>query len=183
LRVAETEKYAHVTFFFNSQVETPNKKEDRILVHSPKVPSYDKKPEMSAYKITKKVLVEIKKEKYGLIVMNFANGDLVGHAGKLGAAIKACKVVDRCLGQIVEVGLKHNYHVLVTGDHGNVETMLYPNSEKNPSHGINPVPFYIVSKDNYKLKNGGLKDVAPTILDLMGIKKPKLMTGKSLIKK
>lgn len=185
LRIAETEKYAHVTYFFNSQVERPNKKEDRFLVPSPKVPSYDKKPEMSAYKITKKVLVEIKKEKYDLIVINFANGDLVGHAGRLSAAIKACKAVDKCLGNIVDVGLKHDYEILVTGDHGNVETMLYPNNQPNPSHGINPVPFFIISNDKrlkkIKLKKGKLTDIAPTILGLMGIKKPKEMTGKSLI--
>jgi len=143
LRAAETEKYAHVTFFFNSQVEKPNKGETRILVPSPKVPSYAQKPDMNAYGITKKVLSEIKKEKYDLIVINFANGDLVGHSANLKAGIKACRAVDECVGKIVKRGLKHNYELLITGDHGNIEVMFYPDGKPNPSHGINPVPFLL----------------------------------------
>lgn len=188
LRVAETEKYAHVTFFFNSQVEKPSKNEDRILVNSPKVPVYDKKPEMSAYGITKKVLPEIKKGKYNFVVINFANGDLVGHSANLKAGIKACEVVDKCVGKIISLGLKKDYTNVVTADHGNIEIMLYPNGEPCPAHGTNPVPFFIISNDKslskrkIKLrKNCGLSDVAPTILDVMGIKKPKEMTGKCLI--
>jgi 2,3-bisphosphoglycerate-independent phosphoglycerate mutase len=180
LRIAETEKYAHVTFFFNSQVEKQNKGEDRIMVPSPKVPSYDLKPEMSAYGITKKLLPQI--GKYSFIVLNFANGDLVGHSGKLDAGIKACEAVDKCVGKIVDKGLKNDYVILITGDHGNVEIMFYPNGDVCPAHGTNPVPLFLVSNDkNLKLKKGnGLSGIAPTILDIMGIKKPKDMTGKSL---
>jgi len=186
LRIAETEKYAHVTFFFNSQVEKPKPGEDRIMIDSPKVPSYDRKPEMSAYGITDRVLLEIEKQKYDLIVINFANGDLVGHSGKLRAGIKACETVDGCVGKIVNLGLELDYTCLLTADHGNVEVMFYPNGEVCPAHGTNPVQFFIISKDgkfmNAGLKKGkGLKDVAPTILDIMGIKKPKGMTGESLI--
>jgi len=186
LRIAETEKYAHVTFFLNSQIEKPNNGEDRLMVHSPKVPSYDLKPEMNAFGITEKLLPEIEKNKYGLIVVNFANGDLVGHSGNLKAGIKACEAVDNCVGKIVDSGLKKGYVSLITGDHGNVEIMFYPNGEVCPAHGTNPVPFFVISKDKKlqktKLRKGnGLSDVAPTILDIMGIKKPKEMTGKSLI--
>ncbi|MBN2330741.1 MAG: 2,3-bisphosphoglycerate-independent phosphoglycerate mutase [Candidatus Aenigmarchaeota archaeon] len=186
LRIAETEKYAHVTYFFNSQVEAPNPGEERIMVDSPKVPSYDRKPEMSAYGITSKVLREIGKKKYDLIVINFANGDLVGHSGKLDAGIKACEAVDECVGRIVNLGLENGYVDIVTADHGNVEIMFYPNGEVCPAHGTNPVPFFIVSPQgvlgNFKLKKGGgLKDVAPTILEIMGLKKPKEMGGESLI--
>ncbi len=186
LRIAETEKYAHVTFFFNSQIEKPYRGEDRVMVDSPKVPSYDRKPEMSAFEITDKVMKEIKTKKYDLIIINFANGDLVGHSGRLDAGIKACEVVDECVGKIVDLGLKDGYTSIITGDHGNVEIMFYPDGEVCPAHGTNPVPFCIVSKDDQlrklKLKkDGGLKDVAPTILEIMGIKKPKEMTGESLI--
>ncbi|HLC65870.1 MAG TPA: 2,3-bisphosphoglycerate-independent phosphoglycerate mutase [Candidatus Nanoarchaeia archaeon] len=186
LRIAETEKYAHVTFFFNSQVEKPSKNEDRIMVHSPKVPSYDLKPEMSAYEITEKLIPEIGKEKYDFIVVNFANGDLVGHSGKFDAVVKACKVVDECIGRIVENGLEKNYITIITGDHGNAEEMLYPNGEINPSHGTNPVPFILITNDetlkNSKLKKGlGLSSIAPTILRLMGVDKPKEMTAQALL--
>ncbi len=186
LRIAETEKYAHVTFFFNSQVEAPNPGEDRIMVDSPKVPSYDRKPEMSAYGITKKVLHEIGKDKYDFIIINFANGDLVGHSGKMAAGIKACEAVDECVGKIVNLGLEKGYVNFITADHGNVETMFYPNGVVCPAHGTNPVPFFIASNKenlaNIKLKKGmGLKDIAPTILEVMGLKKPKGMDGESLI--
>jgi len=186
LRIAETEKYAHVTFFFNSQTEAPFKGEDRILVPSPKVPGYDEKPEMSAFEITKKLLEEIEKQKFDFIAVNFANGDLVGHSANLEAGKKACEAVDKCLGKIIKLGLEKNYACIITADHGNIETMFYPNGEPNPSHGTNPVPFILVSNDTKlkktKLKKGGLQDVAPTILEIMGLKKPKEMTGKSLIK-
>ncbi len=186
LRIAETEKYAHVTFFFNSQIEKPNKGEDRIMVPSPKVLSYDLKPEMSAFEITEKLLPQIKRNKYDLIIVNFANGDLVGHSANLSAGIKACEAVDKCVGKIVDLALKKDYTILLTGDHGNVEIMFYPNGEVCPAHGTNPVPFILVSNDkklkSCKLKEGmGLQDIAPTILNLMGIKKPKEMTGNSLI--
>ncbi len=188
LRIAETEKYAHVTFFFNSQVEKPEPGEDRILVPSPKVPSYEEKPEMSAYEITDKLLEKIPKNKYDFILVNFANGDLVGHSAKLEAGIKACEVVDHCVGCIVDSGLKEGYVILLTGDHGNIETMFYQNGEPNPSHGINPVPFILISQEPFlreaKLKTGlGLSDVAPTILELMNITKPRKMTGINIITK
>lgn len=186
LRIAETEKYAHVTFFFNSQEEIPNKGEDRILVPSPKIPSYDLKPEMSAYGITEKLLKSIITGKYDFILVNFANGDLVGHSGNIDACIRCCEVVDECVGKIVRLGFEKGYTTLLTGDHGNVENMYYPSGEINPSHGLNPVPFYVISNDarlkKIKLRKGcGLKDVAPTVLDLMGLKKPNEMNGKSLI--
>jgi 2,3-bisphosphoglycerate-independent phosphoglycerate mutase len=186
LRVAETEKYAHVTFFFNSQVEKPYPGEDRILVPSPKCPSYADKPEMSAYKITKKLLAAIKKEDYDVIIVNYANGDLVGHSGDLKAAIKCCQVLDECLEQVIPTALKHNYTTILTSDHGNCDEMIYPNGEQKPSHSLNPVPCLLISDQKYALKKPrglGLQDIAPTILDLLNIPKPAIMTGESLIKK
>lgn len=185
LRIAETEKYAHVTFFFNSQVEEPYKGEDRILVPSPKVPSYEDMPQMSALGVNEKLLPEIKREYYDFILANYANGDLVGHSANLDAGIKAVSIVDRCLGEVVETGLKHGYTVLVTGDHGNVETMFYSDGSVNPSHGFNPVPFVIISYKNpskpIKLReNVGLSSVAPTILDILGVEKPEKMSSPSL---
>jgi 2,3-bisphosphoglycerate-independent phosphoglycerate mutase len=186
LRIAETEKYAHVTFFFNSQVEEPNKGEKRILVPSLKVPNYEDKPEMRAPEITKKLLDEINKNKYHFILVNYANGDLVGHSANLQAGIKACEVVDECVGQVVNAGLEEGYVVLITGDHGNIETMYYPDGEPNPSHGINPVPFIVISDEpelrKANLLSGlGLSSVAPTILGLLKIEKPFEMTGKNII--
>ncbi len=186
LRIAETEKYAHVTFFFNSQIEDPVPGEDRILVPSPKVPSYEEKPEMSAPEITEKLVPEISKGVYDFILVNYANGDLVGHSANMPAGIKACEVVDECLGLVVNAGLTKGYTILVTGDHGNIETMFYPNGEPNPSHGTNPVPFILITDDPklrmVKLKRGlGLSCVSPTILKLMGITKPPEMTAESLL--
>jgi 2,3-bisphosphoglycerate-independent phosphoglycerate mutase len=186
LRIAETEKYAHVTFFFNSQVEEPNPGEDRIMVPSPKVPSYDQKPEMSAFEITDRLVPEIEKCKYDFILANYANGDLVGHSAIMQAGIKACEAVDKCVGRAVEAGLSKGYVCLLTGDHGNIECMFYPNGEPNPSHGNNQVPFFVISNDaglkKARLRPGcGLQDIAPTVLELMGLPKPKEMTGKSLI--
>jgi len=187
LRIAETEKYAHVTFFFNSQIEDPVPGEDRILVPSPKVPSYEEKPEMSAPEITEKLLPEMEKGVYDFILVNYANGDLVGHSANMQAGIKACEVVDSLVGRVVDAGLSKGYTVLITGDHGNIETMFYPNGEPNPSHGTNPVPFIVISRDEklrkLRLKEGlGLSCVAPTILALMGIPKPPEMTAESLLK-
>ncbi len=186
LRIAETEKYAHVTFFFNSQVEEPVRGEDRILVPSPKVPSYEEKPEMSAEEITDRLVPEIGRGVYDFILVNYANGDLVGHSANLGAGITACEVVDRCLGRVLDAALPRGYTVLVTGDHGNIETMFYPNGEPNPSHGTNPVPFVLVSGDpvlmSAKLKTGmGLSCVSPTILALMGVEKPAEMTAEPVL--
>jgi 2,3-bisphosphoglycerate-independent phosphoglycerate mutase len=183
LRVAETEKYAHVTFFFNSQVENPVAGEDRIMVASPKVPSYDLKPEMSAPEVTEKVLENI--GKYDFILINFANADLVGHSGKFDAIVKACEVVDEEIGKIVDKAIENDYWVIVGADHGNAEHKLYENGEVDVSHGFDPVKYSLVGKKedmkNIKLKDGGLKDVAPTILEIMGIEKPVEMTGESLI--
>jgi len=186
LRIAETEKYAHVTFFFNSQVEEPSPGEDRILVPSPKVPSYEDQPEMSAPEITEKLIPEIRRGHYDFILVNYANGDLVGHSANLEAGIKAAETVDRCVGQVVEAGLEKGYTVMVTGDHGNIETMFYPDGEPNPSHGLNPVPFILISDEsklrNAKLRQGqGLSSIAPTILQLLGLEAAPEMTGESLI--
>jgi 2,3-bisphosphoglycerate-independent phosphoglycerate mutase len=184
LRIAETEKYAHLTFFFNSQIEEPSKGEKRIMVKSPKVPSYDLKPEMSAYGVTEKLIPEI--GKHDFIALNYANPDLVGHSGVFKAVVKACEVVDECIGRVIEKGLAEDYVILLMGDHGNADHMLYDDGSIDPSHGFNPVKLTIISNDRKlkgtKLRKGqGLKDIAPTILDIMGIKKPKEMTGKSLI--
>ncbi len=186
LRIAETEKYAHITFFFNSQVEEPNKREERILVNSPKVSSYDLKPEMSAIEVKEKVLEELKKEKFDVIIMNFANADLVGHSGKIDAVVTAVKTVDKCVGEITKEILKRKGTALLTSDHGNAEKMSYENGETNPAHTTNKVPFILISEEE-KLKKSELKkeaeliDIAPTILKLLEIKKPKEMTGKNII--
>lgn len=186
LRIAETEKYAHVTFFFNSQIEKPFPEEDRILVPSPKCPSYAEKPEMSAHEVTEKLIRTIQKEKNDVIVVNYANGDLVGHSGDLNAAIACCKVLDECLKKVIPEALKHNYSTILTADHGNCDEMLYPNGDPKPSHTLNPVPCLLITNQKYQLKQKrglGLQDIAPTILELLNIKKPAIMTGESLIKK
>jgi 2,3-bisphosphoglycerate-independent phosphoglycerate mutase len=186
LRIAETEKYAHVTFFFNSQVEEPYPGEERIMVPSPKVSSYAEMPEMSAQAITDALAHEIEGENFDFILVNYANGDLVGHSADLEAGIKAATVIDRCLGRVVDSGLSHGYTILVTGDHGNVEAMFYPDGVVNPSHGLNRVPFILISDksdlNSVKLReNEGLSSVSPTILDLMGVEKPRVMTSQSLV--
>ncbi|MBS3122180.1 2,3-bisphosphoglycerate-independent phosphoglycerate mutase [Candidatus Woesearchaeota archaeon] len=189
LRIAETEKYAHVTFFFNSQIEKVNKGEERVLIPSPKCPSYAQKPEMSAYGITSKLLEKIKSDKFDFILVNFANGDLVGHSGNLKATIKCCEVVDECVGKIVKAAIDKNYVIMLTADHGNCEEMFYPNGEPKPSHTLNPVQFMLICGDNALLngnkrnrlrnitlkKGKGLANIAPTILQLIGIKKDKEM--------
>jgi 2,3-bisphosphoglycerate-independent phosphoglycerate mutase len=186
LRIAETEKYAHVTFFFNSQVEDPNPGEDRIMVPSPKVSNYEEEPEMSAHEITDKLIHEIRRHIHDFILVNYANGDLVGHSANIQAGITAVETVDSCLGRLIDETLAKGYTILVTGDHGNIETMLNPDGEANPSHGLNPVPFIMVSDDpeleGAKLRSGqGLRSIAPTVLDLLGLEKPREMTGESLI--
>jgi len=180
LRIAETEKYAHVTFFFNSGIEKPNRKEDRIIIPSPKVATYDLKPEMSAYKVRDEIIKGIKSKKYDVIIINFANTDMVGHTGILKAAIKAVEVVDSCVMNVVDEVKKTSGVVLITADHGNCEEMI---GKRKTSHTTNKVPFIIVSgqKKKIKLKNGVLADIAPTMLDILKIKQPKEMTGKSLI--
>jgi 2,3-bisphosphoglycerate-independent phosphoglycerate mutase len=186
LRVAETEKYAQVTFFFNSQEEEANPGEDRIMVPSLKVPSYEDEPVMSAFGVTERLIQEIRKGSYDFILVNYANGDLVGHSANYVAGLIAVETVDSCIGRLVDEALAKDYTVLVTGDHGNIETMLYPDGEPNPSHGLNPVPFILVSDDpeleSAELRLGqGLMSVAPTVLDLLGLEKPREMTGESLI--
>jgi 2,3-bisphosphoglycerate-independent phosphoglycerate mutase len=187
LRIAETEKYAHVTFFFNSQDKDPYPYENRILIPSLKVPSYADKPEMSAKKITSSLLKELKKKEYKLVVLNFANGDLVGHSGDYKATLKGIETIDECIGKIIPFALKKGYHTILTADHGNADYMIYEkNGEECPAHSMNPVICMLIS-DKYKKaklkKRGGLCDIAPTILDLMEFKKLKEMSGKSLILK
>jgi len=182
LRISETEKYAHVTFFFNGQVEKPNEGEDRILVNSPKVTTYDLKPEMSAFEVTEKLVDEIDKSKYDLIVVNIVNGDLVGHTGVVDACYKAVKTVDECTEKIVTKGLENDYTMLFFADHGNIEDQR---PEWRTSHTINPVELVMVSNDEelqkVKLrKDGGLVDISPTVLKLLEVDKPEEMTGNSL---
>jgi 2,3-bisphosphoglycerate-independent phosphoglycerate mutase len=184
LRIAETEKYAHVTFFFNGGVETPNKNEDRELIPSPKVATYDLKPEMSAREVTSKVLDRLDWNKYDMIVLNFANPDMVGHTGIFQAAKKAIEVVDECLGKIVSKILEKDGTVFITADHGNSEQMVdYSTGTPMTAHTTNSVPFLYISKNSTELrKDGILADISPTILQVMGLEKPKEMTGKSLIR-
>ena len=183
-RTAETEKYAHITFFFNGGVEEPNKLETRKLVASPKVATYDLKPEMSAYEVCDNVLEALDNKDYGFILVNFANPDMVGHTGVMEAAVKACSAVDECVGKIAKKALKNGVKMIITADHGNAEWMF--NEQTNApqtAHTTNIVPFIIVDSEKYNLKEtGALCDIAPTILDLMGIKQPSEMTGHSMIK-
>ena len=182
LRIAETEKYAHVTFFFNGGEEKQYEGEDRILVPSPKVETYDMKPEMSAYEVTEKVLNAISSKKYDTIILNYANPDMVGHTGNLDAAVKAIEVIDECVGKVVEEVNKQEGILLITADHGNAEQMIdYRTGEPHTAHTTNPVPLILVGAEDVKLKEGRLADLAPTMLDLMGIEKPAEMTGESLI--
>ena len=182
LRIAETEKYAHVTFFFNGGQEKQYPGEDRILVPSPKVETYDMKPEMSAIEVTDKVVDAINSKKYDTIILNYANPDMVGHTGNLEAAIKALETIDECVGKVVDAVQKNNGTLLITADHGNIEQMIdYKTGEPHTAHTTNPVPLILVGKDDVKLKSGKLADLAPTMLDIMGLEKPEEMTGESLI--
>ena len=186
LRIAETEKYAHVTFFFNGGKEEPYENEDRILVPSPKeVPTYDLKPEMSCYTVTEKLTEAIRSGKYDLVIANFANPDMVGHTGVLPAAIKAIEVVDECMGKVVDAVESMHGNLFILADHGNADIMIDEKTgEPYTAHTTNPVPFILVSEEKHKLREGGcLADVAPTLLELMGIPQPKEMTGKSLLEK
>lgn len=185
LRIAETEKYAHVTFFFNGGVETPNKGEDRALIPSPKVATYDLKPEMSAFEVKDEVIKRIESDQYDMIILNFANPDMVGHTGVIDAAKIAIEVVDKCVGEISDKILEKDGTVFITADHGNSEQMIdYSTGKPMTAHTTNEVPFVYVSKNakNKKLKSGGmLADIAPTMLTEMGLEIPKEMTGKNLI--
>ncbi|MFZ5647874.1 MAG: 2,3-bisphosphoglycerate-independent phosphoglycerate mutase [Bacillota bacterium] len=183
LRLAETEKYAHVTFFFNGGVEPPYPGEERILIPSPRVATYDQKPEMSAVEVTEEFLGQIQFDHYNVIIMNYANPDMVGHTGDMEAAVKAVETVDRCLGRVVDSVLQKNGVALITADHGNAECMRDEAGNTVTAHTTEPVPFILVSRrfENMKLRPGSLEDVAPTVLDLLGLEKPAEMTGSSLI--
>ncbi len=185
LKIAETEKYAHVTFFFNGSVEAPTSLEDRILIPSPKVATYDLKPEMSALEVTDKVLTAIDSDKYDVIVLNYANCDMVGHTGVFEAAVKAVQTVETCMDKIVSAVLKKGGSSLITADHGNADKMVDENGKPFTAHTTNLVPFILVSEKykNVKLKNGILADIAPTLLEVMGEEIPAEMTGTSLIEK
>ncbi len=185
LRIAETEKYAHVTFFFNGGEEKQYEGEDRILVPSPKVETYDLKPEMSAFEVTEKVLEAIDSEKYNCIILNFANPDMVGHTGNLEAAIKAVETIDECAGKIVNAIKSKRGNLIITADHGNAEQMIdLKTGEPHTAHTTNLVPLILITeREGIKLRQGKLADLAPTILELMNIEKPEEMTGESLIEK
>jgi 2,3-bisphosphoglycerate-independent phosphoglycerate mutase len=184
LRIAETEKYAHVTFFFNGGVEAPNSNEDRGLIPSPKVATYDLQPEMSAYEVCDEVVKRIDSDEYDMIILNFANPDMVGHTGVFEAAKKAIEAVDVCLGKTVERILSKDGTVFITADHGNAETMIdFSTGEPMTAHTTEPVPFIYVAKDAKPMRESGiLADIAPTMLQVMGLEVPKEMTGKTLIK-
>ena len=181
IRIAETEKYPHVTYFFNGGKESPYKNEHRILCPSPKVPTYDLKPEMSAFEIKNSVIKEIKKNYADFICLNFANPDMVGHTGVMKAAIKACETVDLCCEEIISSATEKNYSIIIIADHGNCDIMKNSDGSPNTAHTKNLVPLIVIDKDIKMVKNGILADIAPTILELMNIEKPELMTGKSLI--
>ena len=181
IRIAETEKYPHVTFFFSGGREEPFVGETRILKNSPKVATYDLQPEMSAFELKDALVPELKKGEVDFVCLNFANGDMVGHTGVMSAAIKACEAVDVCVKEVVETALENNYTTIIIADHGNCETMINPDGSPNTAHTTNPVPIILVDKDLKTIHDGVLGDIAPTILDLMGIEKPAVMTCKSLL--
>ena len=181
LRIAETEKYPHVTFFFSGGREAPFKGEERILKKSPKVATYDLQPEMSAFELKDALVSELEKETLDFVCLNFANGDMVGHTGDMDAAIKACEAVDTCVEAVITTALEHNYTTLLIADHGNCETMINPDGSPNTAHTTNPVPIILIDKELTAIKDGVLGDIAPTILKLIGIEKPEVMTQSSLI--
>ena len=182
LHTAETEKYAHVTFFFNGGREAPFEGEDRILVPSPKVATYDLKPEMSAYEVKDKLVAAIREDKYDFIVVNFANGDMVGHTGVYEAIKKAVTAVDNCVKDVVTAANETGYETIIIADHGNADNAINPDGTPNTAHSLNPVPFiYVTENKEAKVENGILADVAPSILHIMGLPQPADMTGKNLI--
>ena len=181
IRIAETEKYPHVTFFFNGGREVPFEGESRILCPSPKVATYDLKPEMSAYEVRDAIVPELEKGEAQFVCLNFANPDMVGHTGVMEAAIKAVETVDTCADAVITTGLKNGYSTLVIADHGNCDTMVNPDGSPNTAHTTNPVPLIVVDPDIKKVKAGVLGDIAPTILKMMGLPKPEAMTRESLI--
>ena len=181
IRIAETEKYPHVTFFFNGGNEKILKNEKRILCNSPKVPTYDLKPEMSAYEIVNKIIPEIESKSADFICLNFANPDMVGHTGNFNAAVKACETVDECMGKVVDKCIENDYSLIIIADHGNSDVMINNDGSANTAHTTNPVPIIVLDKEIEKVDDGILADIAPTILKILNIEKPKLMTGKILI--
>ncbi|GAB4155514.1 MAG: 2,3-bisphosphoglycerate-independent phosphoglycerate mutase [Winogradskyella sp.] len=181
IRIAETEKYPHVTFFFSGGREEPFKGETRILRNSPKVATYDLKPEMSAYELRDALVPELKKGEVDFVCLNFANGDMVGHTGVMEAAIKACEAVDKCVKDVVNAALENDYTTILIADHGNCETMINPDGTPNTAHTTNPVPIILIDKELKEIKDGILGDIAPTILKLMGIEQPEAMTQHSLV--
>ena len=181
IRIAETEKYPHVTFFFSGGREEQFVGESRILKNSPKVATYDLQPEMSAYELADALVPELEKEAVDFVCLNFANGDMVGHTGVMEAAIKACEAVDQCVEKVITAALAHGYTTLVIADHGNCETMINPDGSPNTAHTTNPVPIILVDKELKSIHDGVLGDIAPTILELMGIEKPAVMTQHSLL--
>jgi 2,3-bisphosphoglycerate-independent phosphoglycerate mutase len=181
IRIAETEKYPHVTFFFSGGRETPFEGETRILRNSPKVATYDLQPEMSAYELKDALVPELHKGEVDFVCLNFANGDMVGHTGIMEAAIKACEAVDVCVKEVVEAALANDYTTIIIADHGNCETMINPDGSPNTAHTTNPVPIILVDKELKKINDGVLGDIAPTILELMGVAQPAAMTSHSLL--
>ena len=184
LRIAETEKFAHVTFFFNGGREAEYEGEERILIPSPKVPTYDMKPEMSAPEVTEALIAAIKTQKFDYITLNFANGDMVGHTGVYEAIEKAVRTIDDCSHRVIEAALENGYEIIVIADHGNCDNAINADGTPNTAHSLNPVPFIYISKDhvNARVENGILADVAPSLCHIMGIEQPKEMTGRNLIK-
>jgi 2,3-bisphosphoglycerate-independent phosphoglycerate mutase len=184
IRIAETEKYPHVTFFFSGGREQPFEGETRLLCPSPKVATYDLQPEMSAFDIANVIIPEIKKKEVDFVCLNFANADMVGHTGVFEAAIKACETVDICTKNVVETALENGYSCIVIADHGNADVMINEDGSPNTQHTTNLVPCVLVDKEyTAKLNDGKLGDLAPTILELIGVEKPKEMTGLSLLNK
>ena len=182
LRIAETEKYAHVTYFFNGGKEDPFEGEDRILVKSPQVATYDLQPEMSAYEVTDKVVEAIQDETYDMIILNFANPDMVGHTGVMNAIAKAVYAVDTCVKEVIEAAKANDYEAIIIADHGNADNALNEDGTPNTAHSLNPVPFiYVTNNNSARVKSGRLADVAPSILHIMGLEQPKEMTGECLI--
>lgn len=181
IRIAETEKYPHVTFFFSGGQETPFEGEKRIICKSPNVATYDLQPEMSAFEVRDKINAELEKKEVDFVCLNFANPDMVGHTGIMEAAIKACETVDSCAQSVVETGLEHGYSTIVIADHGNCETMANPDGSPNTAHTTNPVPLILVDNDITQIKSGVLGNIAPTILKMIGVEQPKEMTQDSLV--
>ena len=181
LRIAETEKYAHVTFFLNGGREAMFEGEDRILVPSPKVATYDLKPEMSAYEVKDKLVEALDTQKYDFIALNFANGDMVGHTGVYEAIVKAVTAVNECVEAVVETAKKNGYEVIIIADHGNADNAINADGSPNTAHSLNPVPIIVVSDRVKSVENGVLADVAPTVLKLMGLEQPAEMTGHALV--